>query len=168
MALTTDILVQLTGRASSALDLKSVTADLVKNYRLALASGVAAAQADKIWEDQRTLAPSAVDSLDLSGGGLVDAFGAAFAPVKLKAILIYSALANLNDITLFGDTNHVPILGTAATTMGPLQPGCFFLMQWRALAGKAVTAGTGDIIKVTNAAGVNSVTYDIVLIGTSA
>jgi len=168
MTLTTDILVQLSSVASSALDLKSVTAELKKNYRVQLANGVALAQANVIWEDQRTLGPSAVDSLDLAGGGLVDAFGVAFAPVKLKALLIYAALANLNDITLFGDTNHVPILGTAATTMGPLQAGCFFLMQWRALAGKAVTAGTGDIIKVTNAAGTNSVTYDIIIIGTNA
>lgn len=167
MALTSRITLELTSKLTSALDLKSATADLVKRYMLDLANGVAANQANVVWEDQRTLAASAVDSLDLAGGGLVDAFGVTFAPTKLRAVVVNAAAANLNNLTLFGDANHVPILNTPATTM-TLHPRGFFVMEWPALAGIPVTAGTGDILKVTNAAGVNSVVYDIIIIGTNA
>lgn len=167
MSLTSRFMIEITSKLASGLDLKTVTSDLAKRYTLDLANGVAAKQANVIWDDQRTLAASAVDSLDLAGGGLVDAFGAAFAPAKLRGIVIYSSPANLNNLTLFGDAAHVPLLNTVATTI-TLHPGGFFAMQWPALAGVAVTAATGDIVKVTNAAGVNSVTYDIILIGTNA
>lgn len=167
MGLTSRIAVEITSKLSSVLDLKTVASDLAKRYTLDLANGVAAQQANVIWDDQRTLAPSAVDSLDLAGGGLVDAFGAAFAPAKVKAILIFAAKANLNNLTLFGDAAHVPILNTVATTI-TLHPGGFFVVEFPALAGVPVTAGTGDIVKITNAAGVNSVVYDIIIIGTNA
>jgi len=167
MALVTTIGVDINSLFSSVLDLQAPQVPLVKRYTVALANGVAANQANVVWADQRTIAPSGVDSLDLQGGGLVDALGVAFAPVKLKAIIIQSAKANLNNLTLFGDANHVPILGTVATVT-TLQPGGIYAQQWPALAGVAVTAGTGDIVKVTNAAGTNSVVYDIIIIGTNA
>ncbi len=60
----------------------------------------------------------------------------------------------------------MPILNTAATTI-TLHPGGIFLIADPSLAAFAVTATTGDVIKIVNAAGASAV-VDIVIIGTSA
>jgi hypothetical protein len=167
MALTSRLELTVSSTLTSALDFQSITAPLVIRRALDLANGVGARQANVIWADQRSLGPSATESHDLLGGGLVDAVGVAFAPARLRALVIYSALANLNNLTLFGDVNHVPLLGTVATTI-TLQPGGIYVFTAPATAGVLVTAGTGDIVKVTNAAGTNTVVYDIIMIGANA
>ena len=133
---------------------------------LDLASGTGLNQANVVWSDTRTLTTAQTDSLDLAGGGLTDPFGAAFAPAKVKAIIVASSSANTTNLTVFGDAAHVPFLGTVATSM-TLTPGGFIVLTNPSLAGWVVTAATADIIKIVNAAGA-SATYDIVVIGTSA
>jgi len=166
-ALTSRLELLVSGTLSAALDLTSAAAPLSIRRVLEFANGSGARQANLIWSDQRTLGPSASENLDLAGGGLVDAFGVAFAPARLRGVVIYSATANLNNLTLFGNAASVPILNTPATTY-TLQPGGFFVATFPATAGAVVTPTTADIIQVANAAGVNSVTYDIVLLGCSA
>lgn len=157
----------LTGILSNVLDLANVSSPLAQSRATDFANGTGANQANVIWSDQRTLAPSASETLDLAGGGLVDAFGAAIAPARLRGVLIYAAPGNLNNLTLFGDAAHVPLLNTPATTI-TLPPGGIFLLTKPDTAGIVVTATTFDLIKVANAAGVNSVIYDIFLLGASA
>jgi hypothetical protein len=47
-----------------------------------------------------------------------------------------------------------------------LTPGAAFLAMFPDANGVAITAGTGDLLTITNSAGSTSVSYDIVLIGT--
>lgn len=129
-----------------------------------LTSGVAGGQADTVYATTQVITTGATLSLDVKGS-LLDAFGAAFTPAKLKVVYIFSSASNTTNLTLFGDAASVPILNTAATT-STLLPGGTFLMIQPPLAGIAVTAATADIIKIVNAAGA-SATVDVVLIGTS-
>jgi len=166
-SLTSKITVQVTGTLVNVLDLDTqVQAPLASQFTQSFANGVGANQANVIWFDTRTLAVSTTEDLDFAGGGLVDALGAAVAPAKIRAVIITSASANTQNITLFGDVNSVPLLSTAATTI-TLQPGGMYVFSAPATAGVAVTAGTGDIIQVANGAG-TSVTYSVVVIGTSS
>ena len=165
--LTTRLLLQINADFATALDLNTATAPLSYKAQTDLSSGVAANQADVIWADQRTLSASATESLDLKGGGLVDAFGTAINPVKLRGIIITAASTNTNNVVVGNDTNHVPFLSAVTSTV-TIQPNGTFVLTAPALAGIAVTAGTGDIIKVTNGGAGTSVTYNIILLGTSS
>jgi len=165
-SLTSRVEIKVTGTLTNVLDLTTASSPMAVARLQDFANGVGASQANVIWSDRRTLAAATTEDLDFAGGGLVDAFGSAIAPAKLRAVFISSAAANVQDITLFGDVNSIPLLGTAATTV-TLQPGGVYLFTAPATAGVAVTAATGDIIQVANGAGV-SVTYDIVVVGTSS
>lgn len=165
-SLTSRIEVKVTGTLSNPLDLApegSVEAKVLSQVIQDFANGTGANQANVIWSDRRTLTASTTEDLDFAGGGLTDAFGAAIAPTKIRMVLVVSASSNVQNITLFGDANSVPLLNTAATTV-TLQPKGVYLFTAPTAAGVTVTATTGDIIQVANGAGV-SVTYDIIVIG---
>jgi hypothetical protein len=142
------------------------TFNLAVLQAIALANGVAINQADVIYKQAASILTAATLSLDLKGGGLLDVFGVAINPVKLVGIYIFSKLANTTNLTLFGDANSVPILNTAATTV-TLKPGGKFELWDPSLAAIPVTAATGDIIKIVNAAGATAL-VDIVLVARSA
>lgn len=165
--LTTRIQLNLSGELQSALDLVTASAPLVLRKTLDLANGTGANQANVIWSDQRILAASATEDLDLAGGGLLDPFGVAFAPAKVRCIIVAASSLNTNNVVLGGDVNSVPFLSTAATTT-TIQPGGMVVFTAPGLAGYPVTAGTGDIIQVANSGAGTSVTYDVVVIGTSS
>jgi hypothetical protein len=162
--LTSRVEVVITGTLVNSLDLNDVTAPLVVRRALDLSNGAGASQANVIWSDTRTLAPSASESLDLVGGGLADALGTALAPARLRALLIYASPANTNNLTILGNAAAVPVLNTAATT-ATLPPGGLFLITKPDAVGMLVTATTFDLIVVANAGAGTSVNYDIVLIG---
>lgn len=177
-SLTSRVLVDVGGSLTGTAGLVTPTATIATRKEISFASGVAANQADSIYHQTASIASGGTLSLDVKGS-LTDVFGTAFTPAKLKAVYIHSCgaagttttcpgvtTANTTNLTLFGDTNAVPILNTAATT-STLQPGGIFLVVQPPLAGIAVTAGTGDIIKIVNAAGATAY-VDIVLIGTSS
>lgn len=165
--LTTNLRLVLQTDYTSPLDLVTSESKLRKNYQLLLATGTAANQADMIFHDQRTLTASSSEDLDVDAGGLSDAFGTTFTIAKLKLLLICAAAANTNDVVVLGDANSVPILDTAATTHIVAPGGCFCVYD-PTLGGWAVTATTGDIIQVANSGGGTSVTYDVVIAGTSS
>lgn len=152
---------------TNTIGLASATAPIVLERNLVLADGNGANQARVIWSDQRTIAASTTEDLDLLGGGLLDPFGVAFAPVKLRGIVITASTGNTNNIVLGGDANSVPFLSAAATTV-TIQPGGMFVLMEPGSAGIAVTAGTGDIVQVANGGAGSTVTYSIILIGTSS
>jgi hypothetical protein len=166
MPLTSRVQVTLTGTLLSSPDFADVSFPLALLRAIDLANGAGAGQANFLWADQRTIAPSGTDALDLVGGGLVDALGAVVAPARLRALLIYSAPGNLNNLTVLGNAAAVPFLNTVATTH-TLVPGGILLLTKPDATGFVVTATTGDIIQIVNAAGVNSVTYDIAIIGSN-
>lgn len=131
---------------------------------LTLIEGTAATnQANLLFSDTRTLSASATEDLDLSGV-LTSAFGATITAAEI--VLIYVAAAS-------GNTNNVNVTRPASNGfIGPflaagdglaVRPGEYVPLVSQ--SGWAVTAGTGDLLTITNSGSGTSVTYDIVIVG---
>lgn len=165
MTLTTNLNLRLNTDLSSALDLVTPKAVQPFQYLLSMESGAGLNEANVIWSDRRTVNASATDSLDLIGGGLLDALGAAFAPARVKLIAIRNRGAQEIRLTRPA-ANGVPFLEAAGDAV-PIGAGGLNLWVCPTAAGKAVTAGTGDLIDIVNGAG-SAVDYDIVIIGASS
>lgn len=147
-----------------ALDLGSASFPIRKSATWSVLTGTGSGLADMVWTDQVSIAGSATLSLDLSGT-LAGMYGN-LVFVKLKAILVAAAAANVNNVNVVRPAAGVPFLGAAADLV-PVMPGGIFL--WVAPAGGvAVTAATADIIELTNSAAGADVVADVVLVGTSA
>lgn len=168
MGLTTDWGVSLSGEYTKASDL-SAPADLMGLRRaMSLSSGTGAGKADLRFADTRTLSASATEDLDLAGS-LADIFGATLTFVKIKGLYVKAADANTNNVVLGNATSNAWAALLGATHTLTLRPGASIqLMTGQADAtAYAVTAGTGDLLKVANSGAGTSVTYDIVIVGTS-
>ncbi|MDT9688192.1 hypothetical protein Q5762_07450 [Streptomyces sp. P9(2023)] len=169
MAVTSDFGIRASVRNTKASDL-TTTADVLDFVRgVHLESGTTAGKADKVFHDQRTLAASASEDLDLAGV-LTDVYGAAITFAKIKYIAVSAAAGNTNNVLVgaASATQFVGLLNAAGVIT--LRPGATFAAMSGAAdaTGMAVTAGTGDLLKIANSAGSTSVTYDIVIVGTSA
>ena len=133
-----------------------------------LATGVALDTSDLLYVSAAdALAGSATDNVDVAGS-LSDAFGTTLTYVKIKMLYIKNNSTTAgNTITVGGHaTAALLIFGTAAHTH-TIGPNGFMLLWEPSLAGKAVTATTGDLLKILNDTA-NNVTYDIAIVGTSA
>jgi hypothetical protein len=164
-SLSTDVSMVISPSLSGSAGLLTATASGKKVLAFTLANGTGAEQGDKIYTATAQITTAGTLSLDLNGGGLVDPFGGAFNVARLKLIYIASSKTNTTALTVLGTANAVPILNTAATTL-TLGPGDVFAISRRAAAGIVVTAGTGDILQIVNAAGATA-NVDIILVGAS-
>lgn len=167
MSLATEITAQIRARQTGAPDLGIASADLGAGVALKLGDGILAGQADRVWSDQRSLAASTAENLDLSGV-LSDVFGAVVSFAKVKALLVVADAANPGNIVIGGAASNgfLGPFGDATDTLAVKPGGVALLVD--AGAGWAVTAGTGDILKVANASGAGAGSYKILVIGTSA
>lgn len=128
-------------------------------FSQAFANGAGANQADIAYVAERTVATGANDDIDLAGV-LTDALGATVAAAELVALFVINrakdGTANTTTLTIGngGINSVVGFLGAAAHTVGPLRPGGIMMLASPDAAGiGAVTAGTGDILRVANSAG---------------
>jgi hypothetical protein len=170
MSLASKIKLSIDANYTTALDLAIGSVPLLKSYETALATGTGAGQADKIWHDTRTLTASSSEDIDLAGV-LTDAFGAALTFVKIKALIISAAVGNTNNVNVGGVANGLSsILTPAASGIIQVRPGSTFaIFAGQADAtGYAVTAATADLLHVANSGAGTSVTYDVIVLGTSA
>ncbi len=163
--LSTQVEVKVAPTLTGTVGLATATASASGLSSFTLANGVGASQGDMVYTQTATITTGATLSLDVKGA-MVDAFGAAFTPAKLRLVYIASRSANTTNVTLFGNAAS-PLILSVATTTTTLSPGDIFLVTRRAAAGITCTAATADIIDVTNAAGASAI-VDIVLIGTSS
>jgi hypothetical protein len=157
---------------STALDLGTVTpasAVVSQTRDLNLASGVGVGQADLLWSDERTLAASANENLDLSGA-LADALSGSAVFARVKGLYIAAAAANTNNVVVGAAASNAWSTLFNSTGTLTLPPGAWVLLGAGAAdpIGWAVTAGTGDLLRVANSGAGTPVTYDIVVIGASA
>lgn len=153
-----------------ARDLVNASAPLNYRSRVQLTNGTGAGQADLVFSDTRTISASSNDDLDLAGG-LTDAVGTSLTFARVKGFIITAAAANTNNIYVGGDaTNTFLTWVVSEPDQVLLRPGATLaLFAGSADAtGYAVTASTGDLLRITNAAGGSSVSYSIVIIGASA
>lgn len=167
-SLVASVVFSVSGNFVNDLDLGT---DPTYNYKAglttSLTNGTGANQADMVFADQRVINASTTEDLDVAAGGLTTAFGATFTIAELKVLMVCASSGNTNNVVLGGDANSVPFLSTAATTISIKPGGCFQFTDPSA-GGVAVTAGTGDIIQVANSGAGTTVTYDIVIIGSSS
>jgi len=167
MSFDATLLVQLAANYSpvTAYDFQAPSAPVPYARQYALTNGAGVNQADRIFADQRTVNASTNDDLDLAGV-LTDVFGATLTFARIKGMLISSNVANVQNFSVGGGTNPFInwIAGTTPTVV--IRPGGMFLLLAPDATGYAVTAGTGDILRIANGAG-SAITYDIVLIGSS-
>lgn len=162
--LTSQLGVKISATGTRALGLGTaddpISADWTQNF----SSGTGANQASNMFHDQRTLAASATEDLDLAGS-LTNKFGVTLTFTKIKAIGIKAAAANTNSVQVQrAASNGVPLFMAASDGIA-LTPGAFALLSFPNSSGVAVTASTGDLLTITNSSSGTSVTYDIFIFG---
>lgn len=128
--------------------------------------GAGAGAVNQIFGDTRTIAASANEDLDVAtGGGLVDVTGEAVAMARIKAIAIFAAAANVNNVRLTRpSSNGVPLFLAAGDGIDIRPGGCFLWMAPDA-TGVVVTAATADLINIANSSSGSGVTYSILILG---
>ncbi len=147
-------------------------------FSLTLSNGTGAnGTADLKFSALYTLAGAATQDIDLAAS-LVSRFGATLTFARLKAIHI-RVLSSTNDATSLGGpvdvgggtnplVNWISVGSTKVRIGGTAgRGGCLQLACDDAVA-YAVTAGTGDILRLTNVSATLSVKVAVVLIGSSA
>ena len=167
MALSSKLVAQVVATQINDLDLADGSVPLNYAQRLVLTSGTGANQADLIFHDQRTIAASDNEDLDLAGT-LVDAFGATLTFARIKAVLFAAAAGNTNNVQVTRPATLGVPLFLAASDGIAVRPGGVFMWAATDATGVAVTAGTADLINVANSGSGTTVTYDVVIVGASA
>lgn len=120
-------------------------------------------KANILFSDQRTIAASSNENIDLSGA-LTDAFGASIVAAEVVAIFIKAAAANVNSVQVTRPASNGFIGPFLATGDGlAIKPGEYALFVSK--SGWAVTAATGDLLNIANSGAGSSVVYDIVIVG---
>lgn len=159
------IVTNLTER--NALDLGNADFVLNKAYKNTLTTGTGDDQFDLVFTDQRTLSASATENLDLAAA-LTDAFGNTLTFATVKAIIVKAASGNTNNVEIGGAASNT-FVGPFddATDKVALGPDAMFAVT-APNTGWTVTASTGDILLMANSSSGTSVTYDIIILGTSA
>lgn len=163
--LSTTMRLHLSSTLSNPLALETGSAPFSVDKTITLSDGTGLAQAHLKWTDQRTLAASATENLDLAGV-LTDPFGTVLTFAKVKLLYIYAEAANTNDVKVGGAASFAfaTMFGDPTDVLS-IKPGGVLLLIAPTSAGYAVTTGTGDLLKITNSAGTTTVTYSIVIIG---
>lgn len=148
----------------SALDARNATDPVQFDWTQLFGNGTGANQASQQFYDSRTLVASATENLDLAGS-LTNAFGATITFTKIKAIAVKAAAGNTNDVQVSRGSSNGFVGFLAASDGLVVRPGGVFLLTAPDANGIAVTAGTGDILTITNSAGSTPVTYEIWILG---
>jgi hypothetical protein len=163
--LTTKVLLKIVGTYldSTALDTAQGTISYIFQPT-DMASGTAASQADVLWADKRTLDATS-ETLDLAGM-LEDAYQDTATFANVRAIYIGNKSTTSGEVLTIGGATAsawAGWVGDSSDTI-PIGPsGCHLL--YSPIDGYAVTATTGDLLKVD--AGTATITYEIIIIGTS-
>lgn len=168
MTLNTKIALSVSADLSKTLDLAEARSPLSKVYQTILTSGIIAGAADLVFHDTRTINGSSNDDIDLAGV-LTDPLGAVLTFVKIKALIISAAAANVNNLVVGAAAANPWIALLGATHTLQVRPGAtigLFAGQADA-AGYAVVATTGDILRFANGSGA-AINYDLIIVGTSA
>lgn len=144
-------------------DLNAVRGKFTHSLADTLADGYETDEADLLWYDRRTLAATS-EGIDLAGS-LLDVFGQTLTFGEIKGIYIYNRSTTTGqNLTVGGGSNpFITWLGTSGdeVVIGPSGA----LLLWNPKDGYEVTAATGDILTIDS--GAASITYDIIIVGTS-
>lgn len=169
MSLNIDALLSLEGLDTSALDFGDAEFKVRLSQLFRLTNGTGASQIDQLFTDQRTIAASGNEDLDIAtGGGLLNAFGGAIAMARMKGLLVVADAGNTNNVQVTRPAaNGVPWM-LAAGDGFELAPGEGCMFVWPGATAKVVTAATADLINFANSGAGTSVTYKVAIFGASA
>lgn len=152
---------------AETLDLSTAQDPLAIQSQKAISNGVGANQANRTWHDRRTLTqagPGNVDSLDLVGTALQDAFGNNVALARIKALYVKNNSA-ASTLKIGGNVTPIPLFA-AANDVLVLRPGGEVLLVGFDATGYALVGGSADILDITHGGeDAADLTYDIVVIG---
>jgi hypothetical protein len=158
---------ELQAEVTNPLDLSTVASPRTLARQMSFTQGAGAGAADMMWSDQRTIAASGSDALDLAGS-LTGPFGVALTFVRVKMVIVTAATSNTNNVNVtMPASNGLPLFLAAGDGIA-VKPGGMFLWYDPSAAGVVVTAGTGDLLTLVNSAGGTGVTYDIDIIGAAS
>jgi hypothetical protein len=168
MAITGKIIIQTILRHLGTADLSTPVETFQDVFESTVASGTGLDQLDMIWHDQRTLAASTAENLDLAGS-LVDVFGNTMTFARVKLIVIVAAVENGGLIQVGGAAaNGLDNLFASLTDIIQVRAGGAFMVMAPDATGYVVTGGTADILKINNTDAGDPATYDIYIAGASA
>jgi len=155
---------------SDSLDLSTVADSSGVEYEKNLADGTGDDQVDKIWHDQRVLGAATNDDLDLTA--LTNTlFGSTITInfAKVKSVLIVNTSTTSGDELRVGaaasDPFTPPFNGGATSVVEVGADSALLLSSNK--DGWTVTGGSSDVLRIANPGG-NSITYNIVIVGTSS
>ena len=162
LAATAKILLQLVG--TNPLDLVTPQANHDITTQVDYTTGAGANQANEVFSDTRTLADNTSESLDLAGS-LTNPFGVTVAFARVK--LIYIKNKSSTQVLSIGGAASNQFVNWVADSSDiiKLRPGGVLLLIAPDATGYAVTAGTGDLLKIANGNAGQSTDYDIILVG---
>lgn len=145
--------------------LRTITANLDEDYTQLFSMGTGANQINAMWQSERTLSANGTETLDFSGS-LTDDFGQSITCTKIKALVIKAASGNTNNVLVGGaSTTITSLTSTGALTQGlVVRPGGLLLWTFPDSTGAAVTAGSADLLQVSNSSSGSSVTYDVIAV----
>lgn len=117
---------------------------------------------DLMFYGDRALAASASENLDMIGA-LSTPVGGSFNAAEIVLIFVKAHSDNVNNVVIGGAaaTAFQGPLSAAGTLT--LKPGEWVLLNSQ--TGWAVGAGASDLLKVANSAGVNGVSYEVLILG---
>lgn len=159
---------EISATYKNLLDIGTPTDTFLKKLRIELGNGTGASLADLLFHDQRTIAASSNEDLDLAGVLANPLTGATMTFVELRALLITASSSNTNNVRVIRPASNGVPLFLAASDGIDVPPGGAFLWTCPADGKVTVTAGTGDLLNVANSSSGSSVTYDVVILGASA
>ncbi len=169
--LAVDVKTSLNWSFQNKLDLATVSDVSKLEYTASLADGTAASQADKLWHDQRILSPTAYEDLDLTNLTNI-VFGNTitinFARVKLLLVINTSIISG-DDMRVGGGgaVNNAWSAPFNADQDAKIElPADSTLLLTNKPTGWTVTDGASDKLRIDNPTA-NSITYKIVIVGTS-
>lgn len=167
MTITAELRVKIAARQTATLDLGSRAASVSIDKALPFSHGTTASKADLMWSDERTLAASTAEDLDLAGT-LSDAFGVTITAAELVAVYIEAASTNTNDVVVGAATQAVPLFGGTNGTIA-VKPGGMFMIAAPGAAGQAtIGAGSTDDLQIANGGSGSAVTYKVFILARSA
>lgn len=166
--LTTAISLSLRASLQGTGDFSTPTSEIVKAITDSLANGTGLDSANLVFADQRALAGSATENLDLSGA-LTNDLGETVVFARAKAILVELVTATAGYTLLVGGaaSNQFATIFGDATDKLVVRGGGFALLWAPDVTAYAVTAATGDLLKIDNP-NAGAITYNIIIIGASA
>ncbi len=173
------LFVRETWAFDKALDQSTTKDEDQARYEKSLTFGTGENQADQMWHDQREITPSTgTDDLDLAGG-LTNAFGETITFATIRRIVVINR-GEEDGLGGFTETDgeHLLLGNGGANSFNDLFNGVdaseikvgsgdIFVIS-KKLTGFTVTAGSADIFRVNHGGGSKDITYDIIIIGTTA